>query len=76
MRPAGFYVDFLGCNYRLSYVTASSTQPTESFEAPYPPPFDDEYFEWIDLLEAVLSAKDRFVLFEDYWEGRREARAA
>ena len=28
------------------------------------PSFDEEYFEWIDLLEAVLAARDKFTMVE------------
>src|SRR4029077_5803486 len=29
-----------------------------------PPPFDEEYFEWIDLLESVRAARGRYVVGE------------
>ena len=49
----------------------------ERHAAPEYPPFDEEYFEWIDLLEAVAFAKDRFSMVElgAGW-GRWSARAA
>jgi hypothetical protein len=44
---------------------------------PYPPPVDEEYFEWIDLLTAATEAQGTFV----FWElgagyGRWSIRAA
>ena len=45
--------------------------------APEYPPFDDEYFEWIDLLEAVAGATNRFTMLElGAGFGRWTARAA
>ncbi|MGH9142942.1 MAG: FkbM family methyltransferase [Vicinamibacterales bacterium] len=45
--------------------------------APEPPAFNEEYFEWIDLLEAVDAATNRFSMLElgAGW-GRWSARAA
>ena len=51
-----FGVDFLGCRYRLKYVEGiwPADNDQEMNFAPHPlPPFDEEYFEWIDLLESV-----------------------
>jgi FkbM family methyltransferase len=62
--PAGFDVDFLGTRYRTSFFTMWRSQPHDRDEAPTYPPFDEEYFEWIDLLEAVASAKNRFTMLE------------
>jgi len=75
--PAGFDVDFLGTRYRTAYFTMHQSQPLERYAAPEHPPFDEEYFEWIALLEAVASAKDRFTMLElgAGW-GRWSVRAA
>jgi len=75
--PAGFDVDFLGTRYRTAYFTMNQSQPEERYAAPEHPPFDEEYFEWITLLEAVTSAKDRFTMMElgAGW-GRWSVRAA
>lgn len=52
-------------------------QPFDRNESPTYPPFDEEYFEWIDLLEAVAAAKDRFTMLElGAGFGRWTARAA
>jgi hypothetical protein len=37
--------------------------PDRHVETDYPP-FDEEYFEWIDLLEAITSAKGQFTMLE------------
>jgi FkbM family methyltransferase len=75
--PAGFDVDFLGARYRTAYFTMCLPQPEERYAAPEHPPFDEEYFEWIALLEAVAGAKTRFTMLElgAGW-GRWSARAA
>jgi FkbM family methyltransferase len=62
--PAGFEVDFLGSKCRTSYFRMMKAQPNDRHEAPEYPPVDEEYFEWIDLLEAAAWAKDRFVMME------------
>jgi FkbM family methyltransferase len=75
--PAGFDVDFLGTRYKTEYFTMWPPQPSERYAAPEHPAFDEEYFEWIDLLEAAASAKDRFTMLElGAGFGRWTARAA
>jgi FkbM family methyltransferase len=74
---AGFEVDFLGTKSCTSYFTMITPQPSDRREEPGYPPFDEEYFEWIDLLEAAASAKGRFTMLElgGGW-GRWTARGA
>jgi hypothetical protein len=55
--PAGFEADFLGVKYRTAYFTVMPPQPNDRFEAHHYPAFNNEYFEWIDLLESVAWAK-------------------
>lgn len=62
--PSGFDADFLGCRYPTAYVTLATPQPDARYAAPSYPPFDEEYFEWIDLLEAVTSARGQFTMLE------------
>jgi FkbM family methyltransferase len=66
--PQGFIVNFLGVMTRVSYF-----EPYSEIESEYPPDrhvetqhpeFDEEYFEWIDLLEAVTAAQGRFTMLE------------
>lgn len=63
---AGFYTDFLGTITRAEYFSLMSSPEygkTRFVQSDYPP-FDEEYFEWVDLLEAVTGAKDRFTMIE------------
>jgi FkbM family methyltransferase len=53
---AGFTTNFLGVLTRDRLWHGSSTTQF--------PSFDEEYFEWIDLLEAVTSARGRFSMIE------------
>lgn len=62
--PAEFNIDFLGCKTRTAYYAGFTSQPIERREQPEYPTFDEEYFEWIDLLEAVVAAKDKFIFME------------
>jgi FkbM family methyltransferase len=75
--PAGFDVDFLGSRHKTAYFSMCPPEPMDRYEAPQHPNFDEEYFEWIDLLEAILSCKDRFAMLDlgAGW-GRWSARAA
>jgi FkbM family methyltransferase len=62
--PAGFEVDFLGSKNRTAYFDMMERHPHDRVESPAYPPFDEEYFEWIDLLEAVAWAQGRFTMIE------------
>jgi len=61
---AGYEADFLGAKYKTAFFTLFTPQPSDRNEAPPYPPFDEEYFEWIDLLEAVAAANSRFTMLE------------
>lgn len=57
----GFEVDFLGCRTRQEFLPGSLR--TGIPQTAYPP-VDEEYPEWVDLLEAVVQARERFVMVE------------
>ena len=59
----GMMANWLGTTTRSIYNNNNSA-PTGRILAPYVPAIDDEYFEWIDLLESVLEADDRFTMVE------------
>jgi FkbM family methyltransferase len=62
--PAGFDVDFLGSKMPLRFFDSERRQLADHYEAPLYAPFDEEYFEWIDLLEAVAFAEGSFIMLE------------
>jgi FkbM family methyltransferase len=65
--PAGFFIEFGAAITRAEWVnTSARVSATASVvEAPATPPIDEEYFEWLDLLEAVEHATDgAFVMVE------------
>jgi FkbM family methyltransferase len=67
--PAGFHGNFLGVMTRNAYLSGLITArgwhlPPSGMVEPSYPEFDDEYFEWIDTLEAVLEAEQRFTMIE------------
>jgi FkbM family methyltransferase len=65
---AGFSSDFSGARLRCQLMPYSN---------PNYPDVDEEYFEWIDIVESVLGAKGRYVLAElGAGYGRWAARAA
>ena len=75
--PAGFVVDFLGTRSRTDYFTMLR----QELNSPCYPAIDEEYFEWIDLLESVASARNRFTMLElgagwGRWTARGAAAAA
>jgi len=57
----GLEVDFLGCRTRHEFLPSSLR--TGLAQTSYPP-VDEEYPEWIDVLESVAQARDRFVMVE------------
>jgi FkbM family methyltransferase len=74
---AGFEIDFLGTRNRTDFYSLMHAQPHDRYEVPSYPHFDEEYFEWIDLLEAVALAGNRFIMLElGAGFGRWTARAA
>lgn len=78
--PAGFNVDFLGTCIRRFYdediFPEHKNRPDQTSPAGLPP-FDNEYFEWIDLLESVKNAKGEFIFVElGAGYGRWSVRAA
>jgi FkbM family methyltransferase len=62
---AGFAPNFLGVMTRVSFFPQIMKQHKEKrFLVTSYPGFDEEYFQWIDLLEAVTTARDQFVMIE------------
>jgi len=66
--PPDFIVNFLGVLTRVDYFEAyrdiSNRYPEDRrVETDYPI-FDEEYFEWIDVLEATVAAEDHFTMLE------------
>jgi FkbM family methyltransferase len=74
--PPDFQCDFLGIRTRREFSTDLSNSPPATRPPEYPP-FDEEYFEWVDILEAVDQASETFVMIElGAGYGRWCARAA
>jgi FkbM family methyltransferase len=61
--PAGYGLDLLGTKVRCLFVAGLTTYPAGRKLTP-DPLFDEEYFEWIDLLEAVVAAEGYFTMIE------------
>lgn len=59
----GWYVEGLGVRTDASFMDMSKWHIKE-FTPCAEPPFDENYFEWIDLLTAVAEAKEKFVMVE------------
>lgn len=67
-KPAGFIVDLVGAQTRVHYFTKLTHKGETQFESeevvPPLPPFSESYFEWVDVLESVHDARDRYVVCE------------
>jgi FkbM family methyltransferase len=61
---AGFAVNFLGVKTSERFHSLTVKHTDERIDAPSFPSFDEEYFEWIDLLEAVVDAREEFTMIE------------
>lgn len=62
-----FFTNFLGVKTAKKFIDMDSPNFITALEVENRgefPRFSENYFEWIDLLEAVAAAKDRFVMFE------------
>ena len=69
----GFEIDFLGIRTRCEFSAGGiiTAMPVHTLE-----PHED-YFEWIDLLESIMAAKDRYTMMElGAGYGRWSVRAA
>ena len=63
---SGWNVNFLGVRARDEFtagMTGAVSSESRWVETDYPP-FDEEYFEWIDVLEAVVVASGMFTMIE------------
>jgi FkbM family methyltransferase len=62
--PDGFFVNFLGVKTRRHFLDGISSEILESFFGSTLPPVNEEYFEWIDVLESVRRADQQFTMIE------------
>jgi FkbM family methyltransferase len=60
---AGCDRDFIGSSIQHHYWSVAHRDTAIQVEAPRPA-FDEEYFEWIDLLESVVEARDSYTMIE------------
>jgi FkbM family methyltransferase len=61
--PTGYGLDLLGTKIRREFVAGLTTYAAGPKVTP-DPLFDEEYFEWIDLLESVVAAKGSYTMIE------------
>jgi FkbM family methyltransferase len=61
--PANSHIDYVGAATRIEFLADPVALPGRMVK-PGPPNFDSEYFEWIDLLESVLDARNEYTFVE------------
>jgi len=61
--PAIYSTDFLGTRMRHEFASGMYSPQGNPVHSWYPE-LDEEYFEWIDLLEAVVEARDSFTMVD------------
>ena len=62
--PANIGIDFLGAKTRSEFVAGLYTYPAGTYlEAAYPP-VNEEYLEWIDVLESVVNARGSYTMLD------------
>src|SRR4051812_15360018 len=62
-RDEDVHVDFIGAQCRLGWYCKEHWPATVMSRIP-PPPLDEEYFEWVDLLESVNASSGSFTMME------------
>jgi FkbM family methyltransferase len=62
--PPYYAVDFLGTKIRAQFVAGITASSAHEVVQTYSPEFDEEYFEWIDLLESVVGASGSYTMIE------------
>jgi FkbM family methyltransferase len=66
-QPASIVVDFIGSSTRRSFCAGMPDHDLaerDQHVAPQYPDFDNEYFEWVDLIESVEEAGESFIMME------------
>ncbi|MFB3786087.1 MAG: FkbM family methyltransferase [bacterium] len=61
---AGFSVNFLGIKTRSTFWSQIPPTTTVEYTRTTYPAFDEEYFEWIDLLESVIHSGGHYTMIE------------
>jgi FkbM family methyltransferase len=64
MVEANYGVDFLGTRIRRDFVAELYTRPDLSLWEMGYPPVNEDYLEWIDLLESVVEARGSYTMVE------------
>jgi FkbM family methyltransferase len=62
--PPGYGIDFLGTKISSKFVKGLYTPPEGVEVTTAYPESDEEYFEWIDLLESVVAARDSCTMID------------
>ena len=62
--PAFRQVDFIGTTIRQEFQCSIACHAVPITMVDWYPLFDEEYFEWIDLLESVVDARDSYTMIE------------
>ena len=62
--PRGYGVDFLGTKMNGEFNAGMYTYPQDTQVQTSYPMIDDEYFEWIDLLESVVAAQGSYTMLD------------
>jgi len=60
--PGGCLTDYMGTRTRCEFVANAAPSPSEVHMGN--PPVDEEYFEWIDILESVSQVRDSYTMLE------------
>jgi len=62
--PADYGIDFLGTKTHRRVRAGLYTYPDGTRVETSYPSFDEEYFEWIDLLESIVAAKQSYTMID------------
>jgi len=60
----GYQADFVGTITRASFYKGSSCYKEPTYISTDYPEFNEEHFPWIDVLESIITAKEKFVMME------------
>ncbi|MBZ5609997.1 MAG: FkbM family methyltransferase [Acidobacteriia bacterium] len=62
--PAGYGYDFLGTKTRSQFIAGLYTYPEGTLLETSYPMFNEEYLEWIDVLESVVAARGFYTMID------------